>query len=81
MVRRRPSEIYVFWARFFLRSASLDFTTRSRSELPFERPTKFDLGISLRIAKAPGLALPPTVLVQVRHPTEGAFGGTSDERK
>jgi putative ABC transport system substrate-binding protein len=32
--------------------------------LPFERPTKFDLRINLRIAKAMGIELPPTVLAR-----------------
>ena len=33
-------------------------------ELPFERPTKFDLRINLRIAKALGIELSPTVLAR-----------------
>jgi len=33
-------------------------------DLPFERPTKFDLRINLRIAKALGLNLSPTVLAR-----------------
>jgi len=34
------------------------------SDLPFERPTKFDLRINLRIAKALGIELSPMVLIR-----------------
>jgi len=33
-------------------------------DLPFQRPTKFDLRINLRIAKALGIELSPTVLAR-----------------
>jgi putative tryptophan/tyrosine transport system substrate-binding protein len=33
-------------------------------ELPFERPTKFDLRINLRVAKALGIELSPTILAR-----------------
>src|SRR6478736_4038402 len=33
-------------------------------ELPFERPTKFDLRINLRVAKAMGIELSPTILAR-----------------
>jgi len=33
-------------------------------DLPFERPTKFDLRINLRVAKALGIELSPTILAR-----------------
>jgi len=33
-------------------------------DVPFERPTKFDLRINLRIAKALGIELSPTILAR-----------------
>ncbi len=40
------------------------------AELPMEQPTKFDLGVNLKTARALGLAIPQSVLLQANHLVE-----------
>src|SRR5262249_40589249 len=39
-------------------------------ELPIEQPTKFELVVNLKTAKALGLAVPPSLLLQANHIVE-----------
>ena len=49
----------------YLRAASFVdkiFREAKPAELPIEQPTKFELAINLKTAKALGLAVPPTLI-------------------
>ena len=40
------------------------------AEMPFEQPTKYELAINLKTAKALGLAIPQVILLRADHIVE-----------
>jgi len=54
------------WSAFRHLISQLDRVLKGAKpgDLPFERPTKFDLRINLRIARALGIELPPTIFAR-----------------
>jgi hypothetical protein len=48
--------------RGFLCSDVGKLVIASRSDLPIEQPTKYELTIDLKVAKALGIGVPPTLL-------------------